>query len=286
MDAQLLVIPAIVFLGGAGFLLGFILAFAAEKFSVKTNPLEEKLLSLLPGANCGACGYPGCSGYAESMASGKAEPGKCPVLSSQEAINEIFRLMGKEPVVSNRKTAVIFCGGGNDCRDNFEYKGIESCAVASRYYGGPKSCEYGCIGLGDCARVCPFGAITYKKGEVPLIDEEKCTACGLCVEACPKKIIHLVECKYRYHIRCSSLDKGARVRQICPPGCIGCGICVKSCPQNDIILENNLARMKYDRCDNCGICMEKCPTRTIARWEIKEKRWIIPPKKQPSNKQS
>ncbi|MDI6757670.1 MAG: RnfABCDGE type electron transport complex subunit B [Endomicrobiia bacterium] len=258
------IVGGLVFLSGIGFLMGFGLAFAAKKFAVSVNPVEEEIIKLLPGANCGACGYAGCAGYAEALIAGLVEAGKCPV-ADPETNKKISAALGKELTQNARRTAIIFCGGGSKCRDKYEYDGIEDCAVSDGIFGGPKSCEYGCVGLGNCARICPFGAIDYVKGEVPVIAEAKCTSCGLCVAACPKKIIHLVECKYRYHIQCSSTDKGARVRQICPPGCIGCGICVKLCPQNDIILSNNLARMKYDACDNCGVCEVKCPTKTIVR---------------------
>ncbi|PKN00794.1 MAG: hypothetical protein CVU77_08535 [Elusimicrobia bacterium HGW-Elusimicrobia-1] len=258
------IVGGLIFLSGIGFLMGFGLAYAAKKFAVAVNPVEEEIIKLLPGANCGACGFAGCSGYAEALAAGLAETGKCPVADA-DTNKKISAALGKEHSDTSRRTAVIFCGGGPKCSDKFKYDGIEDCAVASGAFGGPKSCGYGCVCLGNCARICPFGAISYEKGGVPVIDEAKCTSCGLCVATCPKKIIHLVECKYRYHILCSSRDKGAVVRRICAPGCIGCGICVKQCPQNDIILSDNLASMKYDACDNCGICEAKCPTKSIIR---------------------
>jgi len=258
------IIYSVIFLSITGFIFAVLLGYAAKKFTVKKNPVEEKISGLLAGANCGACGFAGCAGYAEALCSGKAEPGKCSVVS-KEVNEEIAILLGKEIIQTSRKIAVIFCNGGNNCKDKFIYTGIENCSVANNFAGGFKECIYGCLTLGDCARVCQFGAITYQKGKVPVIDPNKCVGCGKCVEVCPKKIIHLVECKYNYHILCSSFDKGGYVRQTCSTGCIGCGICVKNCPQKDIKLENNLAKMLYNKCNNCNICFDKCPTKAIQR---------------------
>ncbi len=257
-------INGIVFLGGAGLLFGLGLSYVARKFATPLNPIEESLIKILPGANCGACGFPGCGAYAESLAVGQSEPGRCPVISP-EVNKDISKILGKEIFETGRKTAVIFCGGGLNCKDKFSYDGIYDCAIASNYFGGEKECEWGCLAFGTCSKVCAFGAITWEKGKVPVIDIDKCTACGLCVKACPKKIIHLQKCQFNFHIMCSSRDKGARVRQICKPGCIGCGICVKICPKNDIMMENNLASMKYNVCDNCGFCEQKCPTKSIVK---------------------
>jgi len=264
MENLVLLANSVAVVGGLGFVFGIGLGLAAKKFAIQVDPREEELLNVLPNANCGACGFTGCRAYAEALLAGKAKVGQCPVAGG-EATAKIARIMGQElSEFSAPKVAVIFCDGGSKCKDKYEWKGVESCALASKYFGGPKECEFGCLGLGDCFRACPFGAIKWEKpGEVPIIDWEKCTGCGLCVSACPKNIIHLVDCRYRVHIRCASTDRGARVRQICPPGCIGCGLCVKVCPKNDIIMENNLAKMKYDTCDNCGLCEAKCPTKTI-----------------------
>lgn len=262
MDATF--INSILFLGGAGFLFGAGLGYVAKKFATPINPTEEAIIKILPGANCGACGYPGCASYAEALAADLAPPGKCSVVSP-EVNKEITRLVGKELVDSSRKTAVVFCAGGENCKDKFIYEGIASCSVAAGFFGGSKECGYGCLTLGDCYRSCLFGAISWQEGKVPEVDLEKCTACGVCIKVCPKKIIHLEECRFNYHIFCSSFDKGVRVRQICTHGCIGCGVCVKVCPKNDIILENNLAKMKYENCDNCGLCEQKCPTKSIVR---------------------
>ncbi|MBN1622636.1 MAG: RnfABCDGE type electron transport complex subunit B [Endomicrobiales bacterium] len=258
-----IIFNSILFLGGVGLLFGIGLGIAAKKFAVKLNPKEEEIIGLLPGVNCGACGYPGCSGYAAALINGEAEPGKCTV-ASKEVNSEIARILGKEVAETDRKVAIILCNGGSNCKDKMDYQGIKDCNIAAAVFGGSKECSSGCLGLGSCAKACPFGAIIQEKpGDVPKIDWNKCTGCGICVSVCPKKIINLVPCKFKFHILCQSNDKGAIVRKICSVGCIGCGLCVKVCPEKDIVLENNLARMKYDNCNNCGLCFAKCPTKSI-----------------------
>jgi len=220
---------------------------------------------MLPKANCGACGFAGCESYADWLVSDqKASVEKCTVGGPELAVG-IGRLFGKEVTVTAKKKAVIVCSGGENCTDRFSYQGVSTCKAVNLVFGGQKSCLYGCLGFGDCVKVCPFNAITLDgPGKVPVINLAKCTGCGLCVASCPKKIIELVEEeKFKVAVSCKSKDKGAVVRKICKTGCIGCGICVKNCPVNDIVLENNLARIKYENCNNCGICVAKCPTKSI-----------------------
>ena len=255
---------AILVLGGLGCVFGIGLALASRIFHIKQNPLKLQIMDMLPKANCGACGFAGCEAYADWLVSDqKASVEKCTV-GGFETARDIGRLFGKEVAATGKKTAVIICSGGENCTDRFSYKGVNTCKAANQVFGGQKSCLYGCLGFGDCVKVCPFNAITLDgPGKVPVIDPAKCTACGLCVTACPKKIIELIDEKFNVVISCKSRDKGAVVRKICKVGCIGCGLCVKNCPVNDIVMENNLARIKYENCNNCGICIEKCPTKSI-----------------------
>jgi len=188
----------------------------------------------------------------------------------------VLGLEAGEPV---KKVAIIKCAGGEKCKDKMVYTGIKDCRIATGVFGGNKECTWGCLGFGNCAAACPFGAITYTEGQVPQIDAVKCTGCGLCVAACPKNIITLVPCKYHYHVLCASQDKGALVRTICPVGCIGCGICVKVCPEKDIVLENNVARIKYENCTNCGVCFHKCPTKSIQKKKSSISQEVAVPKK-------
>lgn len=259
----------ILVLGGLGAVFGIGLAIASRIFQLKENITKLKVLELLPGANCGACGLAGCESYAELLSSDKdVSLNKCTV-GGAELVEKLGALFGREATATGKKIAVIMCSGGENCTDRFTYSGVNTCYAVNLVFGGHKSCIYGCLGLGDCVKSCPFGAITQDKpGTVPVINPEKCTGCGLCVNVCPKKIIELVEEKFTVHIKCKSIDKGTFVRKICKVGCIGCGVCVKICPVNDIVLENNLAKIKYITCDNCGKCVEKCLTKTIQKIHV------------------
>lgn len=245
-----------------GIIVGLILSFAAKKFHIKSDPRKEKILSVLPGANCGACGYVGCEMYAENIVTNNVDISLCRP-GGNEVVEKIAKIVGKEVKEIDRKVAQVLCNGGERCKDDFVYTGIKKCSYAQKSFSGQKKCKYGCFGFGDCVEVCPFDAIYINKYGVAEVDILKCTGCGLCVSACPQKIIKLVGCEYKVHIKCSSKDKGAFVRQICSVGCIGCGLCVKVCPVKDIILDSNLAVMKYDKCDNCKLCITKCPTKCI-----------------------
>lgn len=255
---------AILSLGLLGTLFGVVLAIAAKKFAVETDPREEKILALLPGANCGACGFPGCSAVAGAIVSGRIAPYACPICSAMAA-NQIADLMGAAHVEeSEKKIARVMCGGASDkAGKRFEYDGLADCRAAALVGGGYKACSYGCLGLGTCARACPFDAIEMAGNGLPVVDEEACTGCGKCVGVCPKGIIELVPESKKVDVLCRSRAKPAEVRKACKVGCIGCGICVKQCPQEAIILENNLARIIAEKCDACGKCVEKCPTKCI-----------------------
>lgn len=249
-------------MSGLGIIIAFMLSFAAKKFRVETDPRKDLLVSVLPGANCGACGYPGCEQYAEALLYQNVEITLCKP-GGQEVSQKIASILGKEIKNVQRTIAVVLCSGGSRAKDKFVYNGIQRCDVANISYEGQKMCKYGCLGFGDCVEVCPFDAIYINEYGVAEVNPLKCTGCGLCVKACPKGIIKLVPCNYQVHILCSSKDKGVFVRQICSVGCIGCGLCVKVCPVNDIYLKDNLAYMKYDKCNNCGACIVKCPTKCI-----------------------
>ncbi len=243
-------------------LIGLGLGFAAKKFEVHSDPKKNEILDSLPKANCGACGYVGCEQYAEAILLQNVDITLCRP-GGEETAKKIASIVGKEISQIERLVAQVMCNGGTNCKDDFVYKGEQKCSYATNFFQGQKMCKYACLGFGDCVEVCPFDAIFINKNGVAEVDILKCTGCGLCVSECPKKIIKLVPCKFQVHIRCASKDKGVVVKQMCSTGCIGCGICVKSCPKNDIYLDNNLAIMKYEKCDNCQICVTKCPTKTI-----------------------
>ncbi|MEJ6950435.1 RnfABCDGE type electron transport complex subunit B [Natronospora cellulosivora (SeqCode)] len=256
-------IYSILSMGGLGALLAAGLGFASKAFSVEKDIRVEKIEEALPGANCGACGYAGCSAFAEAVAAGEAPVGACPVGGDNTA-QTLGDIMGSSSESSEASVAQVLCSGGwKETQRPAEYSGVKTCKAANMIPGGTKSCQYGCLGLGDCAFVCPFDAIVMSENGLPEIDPKKCTSCGKCVEACPRSIITLAPVSKLNHIRCSSQDSGKLVRKICEVGCIGCGICAKSCPVDAIAMENNLAVLDYDKCVNCGICAEKCPTNAI-----------------------
>ncbi len=260
---------AILTLGGIGALAGLGLGIAAKKFEVKIDPKEAEVLEALPGSNCGACGFPGCSGYAVAVVTGEAEVNACTV-GGEEVAKKVAAIMGVEAVIKDEVVARVLCKGGDkEARIRFTYYGVEDCKAAMLISGGNKSCAYACIGLGTCERVCPFGAIEMSPDRLPIISEELCTGCGLCANACPKSVIQMIPISNKVHVSCRSLDRGPVVKKNCDVGCIACGICVKACPFEAITMENSLAVIDYAKCTNCGLCVPVCPTKAIDDYFIK-----------------
>jgi len=254
----------LIVLAGLGVVFGIALAIVAAKFVVKVDPKVERVRETLPGANCGACGFAGCMGYAEAVvgnpdvAVSMCAPGKSAVA------DKIAEITGKKAEKVEPKIARVFCQGGTSLSQRkFIYTGVKDCTAAVLAAGGDKSCEYGCLGYATCMRACPFNAITMSADNLPLIDPEKCTACGKCVAACPKQVIELGLMSKAVVISCHSRDKGIDVKKKCQVGCIACGICVRTCPVDAIKIENNLARIDHSKCITCGLCVKKCPTSAI-----------------------
>ncbi|MFH1715620.1 MAG: RnfABCDGE type electron transport complex subunit B [Elusimicrobiota bacterium] len=260
-----LIIIAGMILGILGFTFGMLLAFSARKFAVKMDPRVSSIMGALPGVNCGACGYPGCPGYAEAIVHDGASVNKCTV-GGHETAEAIGKIMGKDAGGAKKFVAFVKCRGDKqNCPDSSKYKGINDCEAVALMGMGYKSCRYGCFGLGNCVTVCPFDAIIIEKhSNIPKVLVEKCTGCGLCASACPRHIIEIVPGDKTVHIACLSKDKGADVRKICKVGCIACSICVKICPQNAITIIDNCAQINYELCNDCGLCAQKCPTKSIA----------------------
>ncbi len=253
-----------VFLAGMSAVFGLGLAFAAKKFDVKTDPRVEQVLDVLAHAHCGACGFPGCRQYAEAVVSDAAVPTNLCSPAGPPAAQAIATITGKAAAVTEPRIARVFCQGGvSRSSRRFKYEGIEDCRAAVLASGGDKSCVYGCLGYGTCFRACPFNAITMNDEDLPVIDPVKCTACGKCVQACPKKVIEILPMAKEVLVRCHSKDKGAATKKNCQVGCISCGICVKVCPYNAAAIDNNLSRINIDKCRVCGLCVTKCPTNAI-----------------------
>jgi electron transport complex protein RnfB len=252
----------IVALGGIAVFFGIVLAYASKKFAVEVDPKVTEVREVLPGANCGACGYPGCDGLADAVARGEAPVNACPV-GGAELAAKLAVIMGVEAGSVERQVArVICCGDNKNANEKYEYQGIEDCKAAEMLAGGSKSCRYGCTGLGTCVRECPFDAIHIVNG-IAVVDEDKCTACKKCIAVCPKGIIELVPVSKKVRVLCKNLEKGKATMQTCKVGCIACQKCVKACKFDAIHVENNLARIDYDKCVNCMMCAEVCPTKTI-----------------------
>lgn len=261
------IIIATVVVSVVGLFIGLFLGIAGIKFAVEVDEKEEAVLGVLPGNNCGGCGFPGCSGLAAAIAKGEAPVNACPV-GGEPVGKQIAEIMGVEAGETTRMVAFVKCQG--DCEKttmDYEYTGVEDCAMLSFVpNGGPKSCNYGCLGYGSCVKACPFDAIKVVNG-VAVVDKEACKACGKCVAACPKNLIELIPYDAKYVVACSSHDKGPVTMKDCKVGCIGCMICAKNCPKEAVKVENFLSTIDQDKCEGCGICMEKCPKKTIVKHE-------------------
>ncbi|MDR1464922.1 MAG: RnfABCDGE type electron transport complex subunit B [Oscillospiraceae bacterium] len=253
------IFTAAAIVAGIGLIAGIGLAVAARMMHVPTDERAERLAEVLPGANCGACGYSGCEGYANAISSEDAPCNLC-IPGGADVANALSSLMGVEPQRVAEKRAMVLCAGTREhCKLRYEYHGEPTCAAASLLYSGQKQCNYGCLGFGDCTRACPFGAIALRDG-IAVVDTGKCVGCGVCVAACPKQVIILAETKGRAVNRCSSRAPGSISRKHCSVSCLGCRLCAKNCPEQAITVENNLASVDMDQCTGCGLCISRCPT--------------------------
>jgi electron transport complex protein RnfB len=250
-------------ISGLSLVFGALLGFSAKKFAVKIDPKVEKIVNILPGVNCGACGFAGCGVFADAVVKEKASYNGCTPGGAAAAAG-IAKTMGLEAKVSDRNVAFIKCNGLDDnVKRNYFYDGPRSCIAASQLAtGGNKSCAYSCIGLASCKNICPFNAIKIVDS-IAIVDSQICTACGKCVTVCPKNLIEIVPDNSKVRVVCNSQDKGKQVRINCRSGCIGCSICVKSCKSEAIIVEENIARINYGKCVLCMTCVNKCPTKSI-----------------------
>ena len=261
------IIYTIISLCAIGIASAVILYFVAQKFKVEEDPRIDTVESILPGANCGGCGKPGCRGFAEATVKATSLDGLfCPV-GGAETMTKVAAALGMEVTVQTPQIAVVRCNGTCDHRQRTsQYDGYKSCAIEHSLYRGETDCTFGCLGCGDCVTACPFDAIHMDENGLPVVSEEKCVACGACVKACPRNIIELrnkgVKGR-RVFVCCVNKDKGNIARKACTAACIGCGKCVKECPFEAITLENNLAYIDFRKCKLCRNCVSACPTHAI-----------------------
>ena len=233
-------------------------------FKVNMDEKVTKILENLAGANCGGCGCSGCAGFAAKLACGSADLSACHVTSPEKKA-EIAALLGVELKEEEPEVAIVKCNGGAENAVNaFEYKGNMTCAACASLLGGNKVCKDACLGCGDCAAVCPEGAITVT-GKLAKVDPDKCINCGACIQACPKHIIERIPVKAPVYVACSSHCKAKEVMSGCKVGCIGCGMCAKKCPHGAITMVNNLPVFDYSKCTGCMTCVEKCPRKIILK---------------------
>lgn len=256
-------ITAVIALAALALLAAFGLAIAARVFAVPSNPKAELIEEALPGANCGACALPGCSELARRIAEGKADIDACPV-GGESVAQTIAAIMGIEfKGGADREVALVLCKGSDHvAAKRFFYNGVFDCNSAALVFGGDKACTYGCLGLGTCAGICPFGAIDMLPRGLAKVDPDKCTGCTKCVSTCPKGIIKMVPAKRDLHILCSSHDKGGVARKNCKVACIGCMKCVKAAPEGAIAMDNFLAVVDYGFEIPAEVAAE-CPMNTI-----------------------
>lgn len=259
------IIIATLILGVMGLALGLVLTATSKVFAVPSDPKRDAVREALPGANCGGCGFPGCDGCADAIASGKAPADACPVCSA-DAKAKIAGIMGVAVAdASNRRVARVICQGGcESAKQKFDYHGIEDCNAACTIGDGYKACKFACLGLGTCVKACPFGALHIDPVTgLPVVDEEKCTSCGKCVAACPKHVIELQSAQNAVALRCRNTDKLKAVMDVCKVGCIGCQKCAKACKFEAITMVNNLPVVDHAKCTGCQMCAESCPTGAI-----------------------
>ncbi len=283
MDTTLLY--TVVTLCMIGALASIVLYFVSQKFKVYEDPRIDEVEKALPGANCGGCGFPGCRGFAEKVVKSDDMQGLlCPVAGGDTML-AIADMLGRTASAADPMLAVVRCGGSCQKRPTTSnYDGEQRCAVAASLYGGDTGCSYGCLGLGDCVTVCKFDAIYINpETKLPEVVEDKCTACGACVKACPKIVIELRKKgmkSRRVFVSCINKDKGGVAMKACKAACIGCSKCKKECPFEAIVIENNLAYIDYNKCKLCKKCVAACPTGAIltANFPIPKPKVEVAPK--------
>ena len=251
-----------ILLGALGVIFGGVLSFASKKFHVEVDERVAQVRECLGGANCGACGYPGCDGFAAAVVAGEAPINGC-APAGEKGMKGIAKIMGLEATTSEKMVCRVLCQGENGiAKERYQYDGYKSCATAAGLAGGPKDCRFACLGLGDCMDKCAFGAIHMENG-IAHVDPDKCTACGACVKVCPRNVLKLLPLSSNVIVRCRNSDTARVARAVCMDACIGCGHCKKECQYEAITVENGFARIDPAKCTRCGSCAAVCPCKCI-----------------------
>ena len=266
-------LEAVIILAVLGAVFGAILAIAGRKLYVFVDPRVEQITELLPGANCGSCGFPGCNGLAEAIVTGEIGAFPC-VACTKESKVKIAQIMGitEELPLSEevRRVARLSCAGcKNSGNSDFEYTGITDCHVAAKSLNSPGKCNFGCFGFGTCVRNCPFDAITMGADHRPVFDYAKCRGCGVCVSICPQRALYLADINFSIHLNCNNREQGKKAMLAGDTSCISCGICVRTCPEGAITMQNDdngcIPVINSAKCTECGLCVEKCPRHALQK---------------------
>jgi Na+-translocating ferredoxin:NAD+ oxidoreductase subunit B len=259
-----MILTAVAIVGGVGLLFAVLIAVANRKFRVWEDPRIDGVANMLPNANCGACGLPGCRAFAESAVAGTIEPAACTVAAA-EVRSEIATYLGVDAGTAVKRAARLLCGGGaNVSTQQAEYLGHSSCAAAAVVAGGGKGCAWGCLGLADCVRSCDFDAMFMSIDGLPMIDIDKCTACGDCVDACPKDLLEILPVEHRLLVQCRNLIAGDEILDDCRVACTACGKCVQDAAPGLISVASGVAVIDYSRIELASaVAVSRCPTDSI-----------------------
>jgi len=258
------ILTSVLVLGGLGLTFGVLIALANKKLKVWEDPRIDEVTDILPGANCGACGYAGCRAFAEGVVDGVTAPAGCTVMSEGER-DDLAVYLGVDAGDADKVVARLLCAGGTDVAPRkASYHGLASCGAAVAVSGGGKGCAWGCVGFADCQVSCDFDAITMTANSLPLVDVEKCTACGDCVEACPLDLFVLMPMDHHLIVQCKNLLDGDDAEAVCSVACTACGRCVQDAAPGLIEIRQNLAIIDFERIvDQNPEAISRCPTNSI-----------------------
>ena len=259
-----MIVAAVAILGGVGLVFGALIALANRRLKVREDPRIDVVANLLPNANCGACGEPGCRAFAEKLVAGTVKPAGCNV-ATDAVRGEIAAFLGVEAGEAVKLAARLLCAGGAGvARQQAEYRGLATCAAAAAVAGGGKGCAWGCLGLADCVRSCTFDAMRLSADGLPLVDLAKCTACGDCVRACPKDLLAIMPVDRRLLVQCRNLIAGDAVLEDCKRACTACGKCVMDAAPGLISVASGVAVVNYDLNTQAdAAATARCPTGAI-----------------------